>query len=44
MMSQDFAGLESLDFLEFPEESGSLYMTLPQSGYGIGDIFSHPFG
>jgi hypothetical protein len=44
MISQDYSGLESLDFLDFPEENGSLYMTLPQSGYGISDIFSHSFG
>jgi hypothetical protein len=44
MIGQDLSGLDSFDFLDFPEENGSLYMTLPQSGYGMSDIFSHPFG
>ncbi|KAK3640783.1 hypothetical protein LTR56_011660 [Elasticomyces elasticus] len=43
MTGQEFAGLGPYDFLDFPEESSSLYMALPQSGYGIADIFSHPF-
>jgi hypothetical protein len=31
------------NYLNFPDENSSLYMTLPNSGFGIVDFFDHPF-
>ncbi|KAK5049452.1 hypothetical protein LTR84_004381 [Exophiala bonariae] len=39
----DFLSAADYNFLDFPDDGTSLYMSLPKSGFDIADFFSHPF-